>query len=180
MTRSYFFFWNGPFSQWSPCEMTVGEAVYGCAEQYMMHQKALLFGDGEAAAKILAATDPAKQKALGRTIKGFDETVWRDHREIIVHTGSHAKFDQNKGLRRKLFQTGDALLVEASPLDAIWGVGLSADEAKATPPEEWPGLNLLGKILTKVRNELRLKHPAEAKAVSAFEELWTLEGAAAQ
>lgn len=179
MTRSYYFFWNGPFSQWRPCEMTIGGTPYDCAEQYMMHQKALLFGDSETAGKILAATDPAKQKALGRTIKGFAEEVWRDHRETIVHTGSHAKFDQNKGLRRKLFQTGDALLVEASPLDAIWGVGLSADEAKAMHPEEWPGLNLLGKILTTVRDELRLKYPAEAKAVNAFEDLWTLEGASA-
>lgn len=178
MTRSYYFYWNGPFSQWHRCEITFGGLRLGCAEQYMMHQKAMLFGDRAAAEKILASDDPAKQKAIGKAVKGFSADVWAEHREKIVFAGNLAKFDQNKGLRRKLFQTGKAQLVEASPLDAIWGIGLSEETAKATPPEDWPGLNLLGKILTAVREELRKKYPDENKAVSAFENLWTFEEAA--
>lgn len=92
--------------------------------------------------------------------------MWDAHKEEIVRRANLAKFEQNKGLRRKLFQTGDRLLVEASPLDTIWGIGLDEANARATPPEQWPGQNLLGKIVTEVREQLKATYPEEAASVA--------------
>lgn len=132
----------------------------------MMHAKAMLFGDQTIAGQILDATDPGKQKALGRQVKGFDDTVWDTAKETIVHDISLAKYVQNKGLRRKLFQTHPALMVEASPMDTVWGIGLDEAEARETPPELWPGQNLLGKILTRVRVALADMHSEEFSAIA--------------
>ncbi|MEP3346706.1 MAG: NADAR family protein [Litoreibacter sp.] len=161
----YHFYWTGPFSQWQPSTIELDEVVFNSAEQAMMYLKAKLFGDDEIATQILLAEDPGKQKALGQKVAGFDNATWDANKGEIVLRINLAKFRQNKGLRRKLFQTGAKLLVEASPVDTIWGIGLDAATASVTPPSDWPGQNLLGKTLTKVKAELRLEYPDEAVAL---------------
>lgn len=153
----YTFFWRAesPFSQWHRSIFTVDGVRYTHAEQYMMHAKALLFGDTEIAEQIMASASPREHQALGRKVRGFDHAVWERERENIVRTASRAKFTQNSGLKKKLLATGDTELVEASPVDRIWGVGLGADDPRITERANWRGLNLLGKILTQVRDELR-------------------------
>lgn len=160
-SNRYHFFWSGPFSQWQKSEFSLDGVTFNTAEQAMMYYKARLFEDFEVAAKIAKAINPGKQKALGRQVRNFSEDVWQSNREGIVHRANHAKFSQNKGLRRKLFQTGDKTLVEASPTDCIWGIGLDAQKANRTPPDEWPGQNLLGIILTDIREQLRQEFPNE-------------------
>jgi ribA/ribD-fused uncharacterized protein len=152
----YTFFWRqeSPFSQWHPSVFTVDGVRYTCAEQYMMHRKALLFGDEEVAARILAARSPKEHKALGRKVRGFEDGVWKRERESIVYAGSHAKFTQNGHLLAALLATAGTELVEASPLDRIWGVGLGAEDPRLQDPTQWRGQNLLGKILTRLREEL--------------------------
>jgi ribA/ribD-fused uncharacterized protein len=132
----------------------VGGRRFVCTEQYMMHGKAVLFGDTEVAERILAATAPKTHKALGRKVRGFDEQVWKRERERIVYEGNHAKFTQNARLLELLLATAGTELVEASPLDRIWGVGLSAEDPRIQDPSQWRGLNLLGKVLTRLRDEL--------------------------
>ena len=158
------FFWSGPFSQWFACEFSLDGHDYKTAEQAMMHGKALLFGDDDTAQKIMSASDPGKQKALGREVRGFDQDRWDREKADLVTRINLAKFDQNKGLRRKLFQTGKLPLVEASLLDLIWGIGLDAEAASQTSPDAWPGQNLLGRILTEVRETLSQLYPQEAAA----------------
>lgn len=150
------FFWqkDSPFSQWYPSPFEVDGHTFGCAEQYMMYRKANLFGDEATAQRILATPDPRAQKALGRQVQGFSEAVWVREREAIVRTGNRAKFTQNPPLRAALLATAGTTLVESSPYDRIWGIGLSADHPAATDPAKWRGLNLLGKILTELRDEL--------------------------
>jgi ribA/ribD-fused uncharacterized protein len=120
----------------------------------MMHGKAMLFEDTEHAAKILAAAHPRQHKALGRKVTPFDDAVWKRERINIVRAGSRAKFTQNPELREKLLATKGTTLVEASPYDKIWGIGLAATDARAKDPAQWKGQNLLGKILTDLRDEL--------------------------
>lgn len=175
MTCGYFFFWSGPLSQWHTSRFFIEDQEFCCAEQYMMYAKAKLFADCTAQEHILKASDPAKQKALGNTVKNFSEIIWRQHREEIVFTGNYNKFSQNKGLRRKLFQTGNAVLVEASPMDTIWGIGLSEQDAKKTNPSNWPGQNLLGRILTKVRERLRDEFGSEVQSISNDTRIWQYE-----
>ncbi|MEJ8562493.1 NADAR family protein [Yoonia sp. GPGPB17] len=139
---------------------------FSTAEQAMMYKKALLFDDAEIADAILTATDPGKQKPLGRQVRGFNEQVWCEHREGIVRSINYAKFAQNKGLRRKLFQTGDKALVEASPLDVIWGIGLDKATAIETPSDLWPGKNLLGQIVTQVKEQLAQEFPDEVASIA--------------
>jgi hypothetical protein len=151
---TFFFTEANPFSQWYRCTFTVGGNTFNCAEQYMMHGKALLFSDAESAAKILAAAHPRQHKALGRKVTPFDVATWKRECVGIVRAGNHAKFTQNAELLEKLYATKGTTLVEASPYDKIWGIGLAASDARAKDPAQWKGQNLLGKILTELRDQL--------------------------
>ncbi len=120
----------------------------------MMAEKARLFGDVANEQKILAATRPKEQKALGRKVKPFDRGTWEKHRLDIVIRGNLAKFSQNPEMLQVLLDTGDRELVEASPLDEIWGVGMRADNPHIVDKSQWKGLNLLGVALMEVRKRL--------------------------
>ncbi|WAS96746.1 NADAR family protein [Nannocystis punicea] len=155
-TETMVLFWQPPavFGQWTPSRFAVDGVTYGCAEQFMMAEKARLFGDDATRAKILATDDPRQHKALGRTVAGFVQEVWdRECLDLVVR-GNRAKFGQDPELRAALLATGDKLLVEASPLDRVWGVGLRADDPRIHDRSRWRGKNLLGEALMRVRAEL--------------------------
>lgn len=112
------------------------------------------FEDPETAAKILTADTPKEAKALGRQARNFDQATWEAARyEIVVAAGTH-KFGQHDDLRAFLQSTGDRLLVEASPRDRVWGIGLGRNNPAAHDPTRWRGLNLLGFALCDVRDVL--------------------------
>ncbi len=142
-------------SQWWPSPFTVGEITYASAEHWMMAGKARLFGDAEAAERAVAASSPAAAKKVGRLVRGFDEDVWVRERYALVVAGSVHKFGQDPALRAYLAGTGERVLVEASPLDRIWGIGLGRDDPRTADPAAWRGLNLLGFALMEARARLR-------------------------
>ncbi|SIS88445.1 NADAR family protein [Insolitispirillum peregrinum] len=154
MSETFTFFWSGPFSQWHPCSFSEGDVPYACAEQYMMAKKALLFGDLEIHAQIMAAPTPRKQKALGRKIQGFQAEVWQRVARAIVYQGNYYKFTQDPELRAVLLATAGTTLVEASPEDRIWGIGLAEDNPAALDRSTWQGSNWLGECLTDLRGDL--------------------------
>jgi ribA/ribD-fused uncharacterized protein len=162
----YVFFWGHTpkapgvvgaecLSQWLPSVFTVDGVEFATAEHYMMWRKAELFRDGAVAAQILAATHPQEAKSLGRSVRNFDQAVWEAERFGIVTDASVAKFAQNADLRAFLLGTGSRVLVEASPRDRVWGIGLSAGHDDAERPGQWRGLNLLGFALMEARDRLR-------------------------
>ncbi|MEU0617335.1 NADAR family protein [Streptomyces albogriseolus] len=142
-------------SQWWPSPFTVDGVEYATAEHWMMAAKARLFGDAEGERRVLAAGHPSEAKKAGRLVRGFDEEIWRRERFGIVVTGSEHKFAAHGGLRSFLLGTGDRVLVEASPVDRVWGIGLAADDEAATDPARWRGPNLLGFALMEARRRLR-------------------------
>ena len=142
-------------SQWWMAEFRVEAQPYCCMEQYMMAEKARLFGDKETLEKILEATVQGKIKALGREVKNFDQAEWDKCKYTIVLTGNFQKFLQNPELKDFLLCTGDKILVEASPRDRIWGIGMGKANENAENPAAWRGQNLLGFALMEVRDELR-------------------------
>ncbi|MDO4895796.1 MAG: NADAR family protein [Moraxella sp.] len=145
---------NACFSQWYDSPFVVDDVTYPTAEHYMMAQKALLFNDMEIFNEIIQSKHPKQAKDLGRKVKNFDENIWNEKRFEIVVQGNIAKFSQNPELKAYLLGTGDRILVEASPVDKIWGVGLARDDDKIHNPLNWQGLNLLGFALMQVRDEL--------------------------
>ena len=145
----------GFLSNWYLSDFTCGGFEYSSAEQYMMHRKALYFGDAETAAKILQTTDVEKIKALGRATKGYDDTIWNGVRQVIVYNGLLEKFRQNAELREKLLSTGDAILAECAVHDTIWGIGLSMWDSSRFDMSKWRGRGLLGFSLMLVRDRLR-------------------------
>ena len=153
-TNKYVFFWNGIYSQWHKANMTIDGITYNSCEQYMMHQKALTFGDTEIAKIIMAETNPSEQKKYGRMIRNFDKSVWDKVCLSIVIKGNYFKFSQNENLKTSLLLTGNRILVEASPLDNIWGIGMAEDDVNIEHPMCWKGLNLLGQAITIVKQEL--------------------------
>jgi hypothetical protein len=165
MATKYLFFWGhtpkkpGPagaecLSQWYPAAFEVDGVRFATAEHYMMWGKARLFGDEETAAKVVGAGHPQEAKALGRTIAGFDEDAWVAGRLEIVTAGNVEKFRQNPDLLAFLLGTGERVLVEASPLDRVWGIGLAATDERVHDPARWRGLNLLGEALMAAREAL--------------------------
>ena len=154
ITNKYVFFWNGVFSQFYQARMVIEGIEYSCCEQYMMHKKALFFGDFETAELIMKATNPNDHKQLGRQVVGFDKDRWDKVCFRIVYQGNWAKFTQNFDLMKELMGTKDKLLVEASPYDQIWGIGMGEDEEGIENPLNWKGQNLLGWVLTLIKREL--------------------------
>lgn len=156
ITEEFVFFWKPPtvFGQWTFSPFVVDGIRYTCAEQFMMAEKARLFGDEEIRQQILATESPRQHKRLGRKVRGFKEQRWVEHRSEIVYRANMAKFSQNPDMKRQLLETGDRILVEASPLDRIWGIGLRGDDPRASEPRQWQGKNLLGKALMQVRSAL--------------------------
>lgn len=142
------------FSQWFPRAFVVDGVVYPTAEHFMMAQKAKLFHDDAVFAQIIASSHPKQAKDLGRQVVGFDEDIWREHREEIVFRASVAKFSQHEDLKAFLIGTGQRVLVEASPVDNIWGIGMAQDNPFLDNPTKWNGLNLLGFALMKARHYL--------------------------
>ncbi len=141
-------------SQWYDCGFEVAGRKYHTAEQYMMAQKALLFGDNEIFDRIMKAGSPDEFKKLGQQVRGFDEEKWKAERCNIVIRGNYAKFSQNAELKAFLLSTGSKILVEASPYDRIWGIGMSADDSRSENPNLWRGMDLLGFCLMEVRDML--------------------------
>ncbi len=164
-TAKYLMFWGhtgrpgGPvgkecFSQWYPAPFVLNGLTYATAEHYMMAEKARLCGDETTRAAILATQHPNDAKKLGRRVQPFDEARWNANRFEVVVRGNAAKFSQHLDLQTFLLGTGSHVLVEASPVDAIWGIGLAADAPQAADPAQWRGLNLLGFALMEVRAQL--------------------------
>ncbi len=145
----------GCLSQWWPSPFTVDGATYKTAEHWMMAAKARIFADPEAERKILAAEHPADAKKEGRLVRHFDEATWRRERFRVVVEGSTHKFAAHADLRAFLLNTGDRVLVEASPRDRVWGIGLGAKNERASDPAQWRGANLLGFALMQARTRLR-------------------------
>lgn len=166
MKEEFVLFWDGPFSQW--CKSTfmtesiyVGTEKYTCAEQYMMSEKALFFKDFETRKEIMSTDNPRIQKELGRKVKGFNAEEWSKVAKQIVFRGNLAKFTQNPELKRALMETGTKTIVEASPYDTIWGIGLGEEDPRALDRATWKGLNWLGEVVTDVREFIKIKDKYE-------------------
>jgi ribA/ribD-fused uncharacterized protein len=141
-------------SQWYPVSFTVDDQRYLHAEQFMMAEKARMFGDAEMLERILGSTEPADAKKLGRAVRDFDQDTWVAGRYDIVVRAGTAKFGQHPQLREFLLATGSKVLVEAAPRDVVWGIGLGAENPRAQDPAQWRGQNLLGFALMDARDLL--------------------------
>jgi ribA/ribD-fused uncharacterized protein len=159
----YLYFWQGPFSNWYRSNFELDGIRFNTNEQYMMYKKAMLFNDTVTANAVLKSNNPKECKALGRKVSGFDNVWWQDNCIEIVFRGAHAKFSQNRKLYNMLMNTGEATLVEASPFDKIWGIGLDEENAKKTNPDDWPGTNWLGIILTDLREHFLMEEELARK-----------------
>jgi ribA/ribD-fused uncharacterized protein len=161
----FVFFWQSesPFSQWHPSPFEHRGERFVTAEQWMMAAKARLFGDHTVRDAILATSDPAEQKALGREVRGFDAERWSEHAFGVVYAGNALKFGAGSPLRQALFDTAGHTLVEASPYDRIWGIGLLASDERALRRAAWQGENRLGAALTALRDHM-LAGEADARA----------------
>ncbi len=161
----YLFFWGHTpkkagivdascLSQWWPSRFEIDGILYTCAEQYMMAEKARLFGDEDVRAQILQAKHPKQMKTLGRQVRNFEDALWKQEAYGIVLRASREKFRQNEDLWAFLRGTQQRILVEASPVDRIWGIGMAKDDPNVENPTKWRGSNLLGFALSQARDEL--------------------------
>jgi len=141
-------------SQWYESSFEFEEVTYKTAEHWMMAQKALLFNDHKSFKKIIDSPSPKHVKSIGREIKNFGPDIWNDNKYHIVYYGNLHKFTQNTALFNFLKSTQDKYLIDASPSDEIWGIGLSEHSEHIDNPYLWKGENLLGFALMEVRDEI--------------------------
>ena len=157
ITDTHVYFWGDPtLSNWGPAEFDYKGNHFFNSEQAFMWEKAKFFGDAEIAAKILETPNPKNAKDLGRMVKGYDDSRWVERRYGAMFEACMAKFSQNKHRLETLLSTGDRILVEGSPYDKVWGVGIHWAEEAIMDESNWQGLNLLGKVLMEVRDFLRI------------------------
>jgi ribA/ribD-fused uncharacterized protein len=154
ITNKYVFFHGGFLSQWHRAPMEIDGVKYSSCEQYMMYQKGLLFLDYEVSDLILQTSDSKRQKQLGRLVNNFNKETWDKANFQIVYRGNLEKFTQNESLRKQLLSFENKILVEASPYDKIWGIGIGEESDIIYDPIMWRGQNLLGWALTLVKHEL--------------------------
>ena len=145
---------NGYLSNWYTSAFTVEGITFSSMEQYMMHQKAICFGDRRVAAQILGTDDVSRIKELGRLVLEYDDNHWKGVRQLVVYEGLYAKFSQNEELKDMLKATGNAFLAECAVKDCIWGIGLSMKDPDRLDQAKWKGQNLLGYALMMVRDKV--------------------------
>lgn len=164
-TPGYEFFWGHQsrtfgkidkacLSQWYSSPFIHKGISYPTTEHWMMAGKARLFQDAIALEKILHCKSPKEAKAIGRAVLDFSEEIWNRNRERIVKNGNYLKFSQHQELKQFLLSTENRIIVEASPYDRIWGIGMKSDHPDAKNPINWKGINLLGFALMEVRDKL--------------------------
>src|SRR6185437_349217 len=156
LNESYYNFYatKHPFSQWHKCSFVIDDILFNSAEQYMMYSKAILFNNNDIAEQILLSKDVREQKMLGRKVKGFDIKIWEGEAINFVYKGNKAKFSQNEEFKNLLLSTRGKTLVEASPTDTVWGIGLEETDKASNQIWTWKGTNWLGIILTELREEI--------------------------
>jgi len=154
ITDKYVFFFGGICSQWVSSKFTIDGIEYNCAEQYMMAQKALFFKDKEQLQKIMNTDNPRDQKYYGRQVKNFDDKKWSKISRGVVFKANMAKFTQNPRMLDELISYGNREIVEASPTDKIWGIGLAVDDPKIHDKSNWQGTNWLGEVIMDVKKTI--------------------------
>jgi hypothetical protein len=154
-TDTHIYFYGSAYSQWAMRDIEIDGSVFNCNEQYMMYKKAELFGDEHAINHIMSAFDPSVQKSWGRKVKKFDKDKWEAIAKDVVYEANYAKFTQNEDCLKELMASGDKIIVEASPYDCIWGIGMSCDDPGVTDEKNWRGTNWLGEAIMKVRENIR-------------------------
>ena len=146
---------DGYLSNWYISPFTLDGIIFNCMEQFIMYRKCMVFGDTEAAEKVLATDDPKEQKHIARGAKGYDDRVWGGLRQVIAMRGLIEKFRQNPELKEKLLSTGDAYLVESTYRDKTWACGRNLSGKGKNDISEWTGQNILGFALMQAREFLR-------------------------
>lgn len=159
VTDKYVLFWGSIFSNFAVTPYTsLDDKQFFCSEQEFMYRKAMLFDDHETAGKILSSNNPKEIKALGRQVQNYDDAIWSQVRYGAMFTACKGKYTNNQQAYNALMSYPGKIFVEASPYDKIWGIGLSEFDERAFDSATWQGQNLLGDILTKIRNYFETEH----------------------
>lgn len=158
-TDTHIYFYGSIYSNFTSCKnLLIDFTKYTCTEQYFMAKKATLFGDYNILSQIMHSTNPAFQKQLGRMVEGFNPEIWDEHKYYVMCNAVYAKFSQNEDFKTALLATGNKSLVEGSPSDKVWGVGIHYESPDILDEKNWKGENLLGLALMDARDKLRGRH----------------------
>lgn len=154
-TDEYVYFYSDktPFSNWNIVQgIKYDSYEFSSSESLFMYLKAKVFRDDEMAERIVPL-DPKAAKKCGRLVRPYSDEIWERERENAMYIALKAKMEASGEFRAALLKEEyrGKTFVEASPYDKIWGIKQSVKDAYEGAP--WRGLNLLGKLLTELRDE---------------------------
>ena len=159
-SETHIYFYRGAFSNFATCrngcaiEINGSVISFKTSEHALMALKAVEFGDTVALKRIIEAKYPGDARRIGRHIKGYNNDTWSRVRYDRMKQCLVAKYTQNEYYKNELLKTGDKVLVDASPTDKIWGVGVGIGDRALYSESTWNGQNLLGRCLMEVRSEI--------------------------
>lgn len=155
ITDDYIFFYKDWLSNFQRTYFEYKDHEFTSTEQAFMYMKAMFFQDYESAINILDSKTPNDARLLGRKVKGYDDKKWSEVRYKIFYDLNLIKYTTDMKLQRMLLDPkfDGKIFVEASPIDRIWGIGISEDKDPEYKEHEW-GRNFLGKIITNIRNRI--------------------------
>jgi len=157
-TDTHVFFWGSVYSNWYERKFKWRDLTFKNSETAFMYAKAVFFKDESTARKILESShDPSETKQMGREVTPYDDDLWSEVREEIMFEILCAKFSQHDDLKQVLTEHSGKHIVEASPYDRIWGIGLHWTNERIYDFRNWRGDNLLGKALMKVQVKMGLR-----------------------
>ena len=131
----------GEFSNFARFAINLKGKTWPTVEHYFQAQK---FAGTPYEGQIQKAASPMKAAEMGRTRKIKMRRNWDNIKDNVMLEALQAKFSQHPELKALLLATGDSVLVEHTENDSYWGDG-----------GDWSGKNRLGKLLMKVREELK-------------------------
>lgn len=135
----------GCFSNFSLHSIALEGLTWPTSEHYYQAQKYRNTLHQSLCEQIRQAPTPEAAAALGRNPAYAIQPNWDNIKPEIMYTAVRTKFLTHEAIQAELLATGDELIVENSPLDAYWGCGADGK-----------GDNQLGKILMRVRQDIRL------------------------
>ena len=146
--------------------IVVNGKTFVCNEQFIVHEKAKMFGDMASASQVMQMTNPLKMKHLGGNIENYEHQRWKQNSVKIIASCNQIKYESHPAAMKVLMATGHKTIGEATA-SREWGIGININNDECLDTSKWTGANKMGKILMKIRDNQYQKLDARQQVLGS-------------